>query len=231
MPEEFNVFLSYSRDDAEAVTNIAETLKASGLSVWLDAWELRPGLPWMVGLEEGIERSHATAIFIGPKGMGKWETPEMRLSLDKQVKSNRPVIPVILPGCPADIEEHLPGFLKSNTWVDFRRRDLDDEQAIKKLRWGITGVKPVADSQAAAPPPQQQPQASGGTEVEDAADDLARFLRSGSVTFYLGPWSLLGETDTSSSACEIARKLLLDLRLIKDDYDNLLPPIDVVGMY
>lgn len=231
MQEEFNVFLSYSRDDSEAVTRIAETLRESGLRVWFDDWELQPGKPWMVGLEEGIERSHATAIFIGPKGMGKWETPEMRLSLDKQVKSKCPVIPVILPGCPADIEEQLPGFLKSNTWVDFRRRSLDDEHAIKKLRWGITGERPSPNPFGTTQQQQQQQKSSGGTEVEDATDDLARFLRSGNVTFYLGPWALLGEGDTSSSACEIARKLLLDLRLIERDYDNLLPPIDVVGMY
>jgi hypothetical protein len=229
MQLEFDVFLSYSRQDDEAVTRIAETLRDSGLRVWFDKWELRPGLSWMQGIEEGIKKSQATAVFIGPRGMGDWEKPEMRISLDSQVKSNRPVIPVILPGCPPDIEEQLSAFLKSNTWVDFSRRRLDDEQAIKKLRWGITGQKPT-DTPPVAPPPPKRQQAGDGSEVADAAADLASTLRSGNVTFYLGPWALL-DGDTSSSACEIARKLLLGLQLIKKDYDDLLPPMDVVGMY
>ena len=230
MQPEFDVFLSYSRRDDEAVTCIAETLRDSGLRVWFDKWELRPGLSWMQGIEEGIKQSQATAVFIGPEGMGDWETPEMRISIDSQVKTNRPVIPVILPGCPPNIEEKLSSFLKSNTWVDFSRRRLDDEQVIKKLRWGITGQKPT-DTPPVAPPPPKRQQAGDGSEVADAAADLARTLRSGNVTFYLGPWALL-DGDTSSSACDIARKLLLDLQLIeKKDYDNLLPPMDVVGMY
>jgi hypothetical protein len=231
MEQEFHVFLSYSRTDSKAVTQIAETLKQSGLKVWLDDWELPPGQPWMDGLEEGIKKSQATAIFIGPKGLGKWETPEMRISIDKQVKMKCPVIPVILPDCPPDIELQLSEILKSYTWVDFRRKSLDDVQVIKKLRWGITGQKPTDDAPAAQPRQEQQPIRVDKSEVENAAADLAQFLRTGNVTFYLGPWTLVGEPGNTPSACEIARKLLIDLRVIEKDYDKLLPPVDIVGMY
>lgn len=229
MQAEFDVFFSYSRDDSEAVIRIAETLKGCGLRVWLDVWELTPGQPWMDGLEAGIRKSLATAIFIGPKGMGKWETPEMRISIDKQVKMKHPVIPVILPGCPPTVESQLSDLLKTYTWVDFRQRSIDDELLIKKLRWGITGQKPTDGPATAAP--QQPPAATDATEVADAVADLADFLRTGNVTFYLGPWALTDEVGQAPSACEIARKLLLDLRVIERGYDNLLPPVDVVGMY
>jgi hypothetical protein len=234
MQQEFQVFLSYSRNDSEAVTTIAETLKKNGITVWLDVWELRPGLPWMDGMEEGLKNSLATAIFIGPEGLGKWERPEMRVAIDRQVKMNLPVIPVMLPGCPPDIEAQLSDFLKSYTWVDFRQRSLNDEKTIKRLRFGITGQKPTDDAPAAPPKPQGRPPAADGDvelEIEDAVADLASFLPTGDVTFYLGPWTLHGSPNNIPSACEITRKLLLDLQLIEQDYDSLLPPVDIAGMY
>ncbi len=45
MPEQFSydVFLSHSSKDKPVVRAVAERLRADGLRVWFDAWELRPG--------------------------------------------------------------------------------------------------------------------------------------------------------------------------------------------
>jgi len=39
----FDVFLSYSSKDKVVVRPIAERLRADGLRVWFDDWELKPG--------------------------------------------------------------------------------------------------------------------------------------------------------------------------------------------
>jgi hypothetical protein len=82
----------------------------------------------------------AVIICFGQAGFGTWHEPEMRAALSESMQRGCPVIPVLLPGCPANLE--LPLFLKDRTWVDLRN-GLDDDAAKAKLLWGITGQKPV----------------------------------------------------------------------------------------
>ena len=46
---EYDVFLSHSSKDKLTVRELAERLKADGVRVWLDEWEIRPGD--LLGLE------------------------------------------------------------------------------------------------------------------------------------------------------------------------------------
>jgi TIR domain-containing protein len=58
LPDEkaaFDVFLSYNNKDKPAVRQIAEALRdRRGLKVWLDEWELPPGVPSQDELENII---------------------------------------------------------------------------------------------------------------------------------------------------------------------------------
>ena len=134
----YDVFLSHNSQDKPQVEQLACWLQEQGLRVWYDEWELRPGRPWQEKLEEGITHSGAVVVCVGPSGFGPWHEPEMRAALAKSVRQGTPVIPTLLPGCPA--RPKLPVFLEAYTWVDFRQ-GLKDEQARQKLRWGITGQK------------------------------------------------------------------------------------------
>lgn len=134
----YDVFLSHNSQDKPQVEQLACWLQEQGLRVWFDVWELRPGRPWQEKLEEGITHSGAVVVCVGPSGFGPWHEPEMRAALAKSVRQGTPVIPTLLPGCPA--RPKLPVFLEAYTWVDFRQ-GLKDEQARQKLRWGITGQK------------------------------------------------------------------------------------------
>ncbi len=142
----FDVFLSYNRKDQAAVIALAERLKAYGLKVWLDVWELRPGHPWQEALERIIETTRAAAVLVGTDGLGPWQDREMRGCLSEFVEHDLPVIPVLLPGCPT--VPKLPFFLKQFTWVDLR--DGQEEEGFRRLVWGITGDKP---SFVSPPPP------------------------------------------------------------------------------
>jgi hypothetical protein len=134
----FHVFISHNSQDKPAVRDLKQRLLASSLTVWLDEDELRPGIPWQDLLEEGIKTSGSIAVLVGKDGLGPWEDEEMRAALQLAVRDKRPVIPVLLPGAPA--QPDLPLFLGNRTWVDLRSGFTQD--GLNRLVWGITGAKP-----------------------------------------------------------------------------------------
>lgn len=150
MPEmyEFDVFLSYHWRDHAQVESLAQRLRAVGLRVFLDRWYLTPGTNWLNALEKTLARCKSVAVCIGAE-MGPWQRREQYSALERQVAEERrgaqfPVIPVLLPGA-----ESPYGFLKQNTWVDFRT-GLDDPIRLAVLGKAIRGEPPGPDAQSSA---------------------------------------------------------------------------------
>jgi len=133
----FDVFLCHNSAAKPAVKRLGEGLKARALLPWLDEWELPPGQAWQELLERQIQRIGSAAVCIGPAGISPWHQQEMRGFISEFVDRRLPVIPVLLPGAPAQPE--LPLFLRQFTWVDFRRAEPDP---FEQLVWGITGRRP-----------------------------------------------------------------------------------------
>lgn len=132
----FDVFLCHNSIDKPEVRRVANLLRARGINPWLDEEQLRPGLPWQELLEQNIESIRAAAVFVGKQGIGPWQNAEMRAYLNNFVERRIPVIPVILET--AEEDPMLPMFLRSVTWVDFRKNVPDQ---LDRLIWGITGKK------------------------------------------------------------------------------------------
>lgn len=143
-PEEYQVFLSYNREDAQDVEQIARHLVERGVQPWLDQWNLIPGNPWQPMVEYALRECCACAIFVGPSGLGPWQHEEMRVALDHRIQQgdgSYRVIPVLLPGAERGARSQLPPFLLSSTWVEFPGT-LDDENALHRLVCGIKGEMP-----------------------------------------------------------------------------------------
>jgi len=100
MNKSFDVFLSHNSKDKAAVRELAEALRARGLKLWLDEWELVPGRPWQEALEEVIETTGSSVVLVGKDGIGPWQDKEMRGCLSEFADRNLPVIPVLLPDAP-----------------------------------------------------------------------------------------------------------------------------------
>ncbi len=182
MPDDdFDVFLSHNSKDKPAVRQIAEALRdGRGLKVWLDEWELPPGVPWQDELETIIKTLRSAAVLVGKDGLGPWEMPEMRACLSEMVDRRMRVIPVLLPGTPS--APQLPLFLKQNTWVDLRGGIT--EEGLDRLEWGITGRKPVRKESPAKPVPPRLhnlPFSSLGDLLKGRDDEL-RNLQEGQAT-------------------------------------------------
>ena len=124
--ETFDVFLSYSRADAEPVRRIQARLREAGLATFLDRDRLPAGQPWLPAARAGHRALPRVAVLVGPDGLGHLAAargparprPAGRSRTSpRHSRSSRSSCPgsTIPPG----------GFLRLQTWVDLRR-DLDD---------------------------------------------------------------------------------------------------------
>src|SRR5205823_42834 len=111
----YDVFLSYNSRDHQAVERVGRWLTDHDLTCFMDRWYLVPGTSWPSALEQALNRSRAVVVFLGPGEMGRWQTRELHLALDRQAVTGTPVVPVLLPGADPPL-----GFLSLNTWVDLR---------------------------------------------------------------------------------------------------------------
>jgi hypothetical protein len=93
---DFDVFLSYNRQDATAVREINAKLKAAGVLTWLDEEQLPLGRPWQDELDGQIGNVRAACVFVGETGLGPWQSSEVRGFLSEFVDRGCPVIPVSL---------------------------------------------------------------------------------------------------------------------------------------
>jgi len=66
----YDVFISYSKRDAEAVRPIADWLKAEGVNVWFDAWMIEPGDSIPAKIEDGLEHSRVLLFCISANALG-----------------------------------------------------------------------------------------------------------------------------------------------------------------
>lgn len=141
MDTQYDVFLSYNRQDRDAVHQLATYLNhETDLIPWFDEWALIPGDSWIDDLQEGLQAAKSCAVFVGKSGQGPWQAKEVHGALQQQTKKQSfRVIPVLLPEAPERVE--LPLFLQGLNWVDFQN-GLDDDDALWKLECGIRGIPP-----------------------------------------------------------------------------------------
>jgi hypothetical protein len=72
MPDDFkyDVFLSHTAKDKEVVRSVAGRLRADGLRVWFDDWEIRPADDIQEKIEEGLEHSRVLVLCISANAFG-----------------------------------------------------------------------------------------------------------------------------------------------------------------
>ncbi len=135
----FDVFLAHNSFDKEQVRAIAQELRRRNLKPWLDEEQIRPGTSFQQAIQQAIPLVKSAAIFIGIKGLGRWQILELESLIQECVANNISIIPVLLPGV-QDIPVHLR-FLRLHRQVSFSQR-IDDVETLNLLEWGITGQTP-----------------------------------------------------------------------------------------
>lgn len=129
MPDEFayDVFLSHSAKDKAVVRPLAERLRADGLKVWFDEWEIKPGDSIPAKIEEGLEHSRVLVLCLSAQAFGSdWAQLEAgTFRFRDPLNKDRRLIPLRLDDAPT--KGSLAQFLYIN-W-----RPIDRGQEYPKL--------------------------------------------------------------------------------------------------
>ena len=119
----YDVFLSHSSRDKAVVRDVAERLRADGLRVWFDDWELKPGDSIPAKIEEGLEGSRVLVLCMSANAFGSdWATLEAGTFrfLDPLNKDRR-FIPLRLDETP------VKGSLAQFVYINWNKDDKDLE--------------------------------------------------------------------------------------------------------
>jgi len=138
-----DVFLSHSSKDKPVVHAVAERLRADGLRIWFDEWEIRPGDSIPAKVEDGLEQSRVLVLCMSTSAFGSdWAKLESyTFRFRDPLNKERRFIPLRLDDAP--IKGSLSQFLYIN-W-----HEEDREQAYAKL---LEACRPPAKMQVAEAP-------------------------------------------------------------------------------
>jgi hypothetical protein len=127
--QQYDLFISYNRNDSEPANQLAHELETRGVRVWLDKLNLPPGDRWQAEIASALAHARAVAVLIGPSGLGGWQELELHIALAKQPERAQRIIPVPLPGAPR--APTLPDLLAPFMHCDLRAQSRS--QRVDKL--------------------------------------------------------------------------------------------------
>jgi tetratricopeptide (TPR) repeat protein len=129
----FDVFVSYNHRDSTIVRALVEKLSETGLRVWFDQWQLRPGDSIVRALSDAVDSASSFLVCIGQSGPGEWMEKELTQILTRREQRNQQIIPVLLPD---GILEMMPPILLNYQSLDLRRglNDEDFDRLLSSLK-------------------------------------------------------------------------------------------------
>ncbi len=110
-----DLFISYSRDDAEFVKTLHQALESEGRSTWVD-WDIPATTEWYSEIEQAIEAADNAVFVLSPAWTG---SSICRKELDHTVQSGKRLIPLQIDELDPD---KIPDEIAKLNWIDFRER-------------------------------------------------------------------------------------------------------------
>ncbi len=112
-----DIFISYSRRDSEQALSLAERLRASGITVWIDQHGIEAATSWSKEIVDGIESSKAFLILLSHSSL--WSANVVK-ELSIASEEGRPIVPVELEAVtiPSEFKYQLAGLQRAQ-YTDF----------------------------------------------------------------------------------------------------------------
>lgn len=123
LEKEASTFVSYSRDDGEFASRLAQDLKQAGGAIWIDKLDIHPGAMWERALEEALTNCSRVLVILSPASVGSENVmAEVAFGLDEK----KEIIPVLYRDC------KIPLRLRPIQYIDFRKEQ-DYKRALGEL--------------------------------------------------------------------------------------------------
>lgn len=110
------IFLSYASVDRIYAERLATDLRAWGVRVWWDQWEIRVGDSLTEKLQQGLTASSKLAVILTPESVASsWVQREIGSALMRELDERRvTVLPLLFRDC------EVPALLRDKKHADFR---------------------------------------------------------------------------------------------------------------
>lgn len=121
---EFDAFICHAKKDQERVVQVVETMRQSGLKVWVDHEQVRWGDRIVKKIEDGLQRSRHIVVCVGEHlASSDWCQAEYAPILHREFGegSDRRVIPLMLDA--SSTARHVPLLLSDKMQADFTDSD------------------------------------------------------------------------------------------------------------
>jgi len=111
-PDPPKVFLSHASEDKEFALDFASRLRARGIDVWLDRWEILPGDSFVDKIfDEGLARAKAVIVIISRHSVTKpWVREELNVAVVRKINKVSKLIPVVIDA------SQVPNVLQATLW-------------------------------------------------------------------------------------------------------------------
>lgn len=129
------VFLSYGHQDRAFVRFLANDVRATSVSIWMDELEILPGDSLIGKISEGLSDSdHVVACLSKSSVQSEWVRTELEIAATRGIREKQAVVlPLLVNGVES---QDIPTFLSHLLYVDFRRAaGYDDalEQLVRRI--------------------------------------------------------------------------------------------------
>lgn len=119
-----HTFICYARDDADFVLGLASDLKAAGVNIWLDQWDIPSGADWDFELDKALYDCRHFLIVLSPEAVNSEEVrAELRIALNERKR----IVPVLYKAC------RIPRRLTLIQYTDFTPAGGDRDAALRQI--------------------------------------------------------------------------------------------------
>src|ERR1700759_4303628 len=110
-----SIFVSHNHTDREFARRLAADLKLTGVGVWIDEAEIKPGDSLLDKLESGIREMEYLGVVLSPEAVAsRWVRKELNAALQMEFRGGCvKVLPILFRRC------EMPVFLLDKIYVDF----------------------------------------------------------------------------------------------------------------
>lgn len=119
MGSSLDVFISYSWKDATFVEDLAARLKKSGVALWLDRYEIKPGEYLRRRVNEAIASADYSLVIISPDSIkSEWVQHEIDGAMSRELDEKKVrLIPLLIGNVQS---RNLPADIRGKNYLDFR---------------------------------------------------------------------------------------------------------------